>query len=751
MSHRFQVLRAVLLGSAVAVPLAPAWAQPSPSPSSQSGTADAIRVLLDEAGYLRSTNQPQKADEALDRVLSLDPRNPDALALKAQAATEAGNPAVAQATVKTLQDVRPDDPRIDGILQAIRMGSLDRAALADARRYANAGKPDDAVAAYQRVFHGEPPPPGLAAEYYQALGATQGSWQTARDQLAAQLRANPQDLKGQIAFAELLTYRDATRQQGIDRLKRLAQNRAIADQANWDLRQAQALHPEPDDTPASPGPRSNADDRAPAPSRNVLVVATEPDNEPVTREYERYGQYAAAEGRPAPARVAVEPAGPPVAADPENPFAMAAGPGDSTSMPDNPFRSMTAPTPDEPSPNPAPVAGAAAAPAQQTAADPLTADIDRSIEQVSAQVAPQLDVSLGLRGRSGATGLGQLFDVEAPVEASFSPAGYGRLKVTVTPVGLIAGTPSGFGRQFSGTNPLAANQTARARAQVAGGAALDFGYAYGPVSADIGSTPLGFVETNVVGGVQYAPRLTSNLVLRLTAERRAVTDSLLSYGGQRDLRTGESFGGVTRNRAYAQLEAQIGPYNLYAGAGGSALLGNRVKSNVEAEAGAGFSVPVWKSATQEVRAGADLVYFSFDRNLSNFTVGQGGYFSPQSFFAALFPVSYRQQLTPDLTYTVGGSVGVQTFRQASEAVFPSDPALQAQLDSLAAAGAGIAARYSGSHVLGVAGGASGSVDYRVNDALHLGAKAGFDRSGTFTEGTGLVYARYVFANPNRGE
>ncbi len=788
------LLLATVASTAMQAPAA--RGQLSPSPSAQSGTSDAIRVLLDQGTYLRGKNQPRKADEALDRVLSLDPRNTDALALRAQTAAEAGDAPLAQTMLGRLVLIRPDDPRIDGIREAMQMDPSDKAGLANARRLASDGRFEEAVAAYRRLFHGDAPVPGLAAEYYRTLGATQASWTATRDALSAQLRADPQDLRAQIAFAELLTYRGATRELGIERLRRLAASADVANQVNLDLRQAESAPSaaERATTAAEPRPHSSAGETplsgsavgavaaaaplaelagvplsiaslavaqetspaseptnaaprrsvpaSPAPRRLGLAAAPaapQPD-EPVTRDYERYAQYVPQADLTVPPDGALTRAAPTRTPPP--------GPDDPPVSPFiNPFRIASAPTPDEPRTSPSPIDSPPTLPG--ASADPLTADIDRSIQQVSADVAPRLDASLGLRGRSGQAGLGQLFDLEAPIEASFSPNGYGRLKVIVTPVGLFSGTPGGSQKQLFGTNPLVSNGVfGSGGSQTAGGAALDVAYAYGPLSADAGVTPIGFRETNAVGGVQYAPRLTNNLVLRLTAERRAVTDSLLSYGGQRDPRTGESWGGVTRNRLYAQFEQQIGPYSIYYGAGGAGLFGDKVQSNSEVEAGAGFTVPVWTTPTQEVRAGTSLVYFGYNRNLGVYTIGQGGYFSPQMFMAALFPVTYREQVNPDLSYLVGGTLGVQSFRTKSEAVFPSDPGLQSQLAAASAAGGAVGPRYGGSHEVGPAGGARAEVDYRVSDRLHIGGKIGFDRAGNFTEGAALVYARYVFTNPN---
>lgn len=404
-----------------------------------------------------------------------------------------------------------------------------------------------------------------------------------------------------------------------------------------------------------------------------------------------------------------------------------------------PFASGFGPTPtlDEPSGAPSALTRTQR---RQLPSDPVLRDIDTSIAQVSAIVAPQVNGAVSLRGRSGGVGLEKLFEIAAPLEASYSPGGTGRLKVQVTPEYLYSGHVNTANLQRFGTYPLSAGlPQVDARNQQASGTGLDVGYAYGDVSADFGVTPIGFQERSFVGGVQYAPRLTDQLTLRVVGERRAVTDSVLSYAGTEDPRSGLHFGGVTRNRGHAQLEGGVGQTYFYAGAGLAYLLGNRVDSNAEVDAGAGFSTPVYADATRQVRLGLDLVYFGFDKNLAGFTVGQGGYFSPQQFFAALIPVNFRHQITPDLLYNVGGSVGYQTFRNRSTDVFPGNPELQGAL-----APAGLATTTAGSHASGIAGGVHGDIDYRVTDTLHVGGQAGLDRSGSFTEGTGLVYARYVF-------
>ena len=104
------------------------------------------------------------------------------------------------------------------IQQALAAPPIDRGALGEARSLAAIPKPADAVAAYRRAFHGVTPPPNLALEYYQALNATEGNWDEAKQGFEAIVRTDPQNLPAQLAYAQALTYHEGTRADGIDRL-----------------------------------------------------------------------------------------------------------------------------------------------------------------------------------------------------------------------------------------------------------------------------------------------------------------------------------------------------------------------------------------------------------------------------------------------------------------------------------------------------------------------------------------------------
>ena len=90
MLSRPAAFRAALLATAVPISLATlpltalpvaSQAQTAGATSGQAGTGDVIRVLLDQAAYWRSKNETALADEALTRVLALDPANVDAVVM----------------------------------------------------------------------------------------------------------------------------------------------------------------------------------------------------------------------------------------------------------------------------------------------------------------------------------------------------------------------------------------------------------------------------------------------------------------------------------------------------------------------------------------------------------------------------------------------------------------------------------------------------------------------------------------------
>lgn len=382
----------------------------------------------------------------------------------------------------------------------------------------------------------------------------------------------------------------------------------------------------------------------------------------------------------------------------------------------------------------------------KAAPDAMLGNIESQIDTLQTQMAPSLDVDIGLRSRSGSGGLDSLTQATVPIVASL-PVGVGSAHwfAGLTPTVLSSGsldqaatTISRFGTLALHPSDLDTNGSSNQA-----GVAFDAGYANSWLSADAGSSPLGFRIANVLGGLELSPKLTPNLTLRLTGERRAVTDSVLSYAGLHDPGSDSVWGGVTRSRGHAQIELANREAVFYAGGGYSVLDGTHVASNSEIEAGIGGSIQVWHQDDQRVRIGIDVTYFGYDKNLRYFTLGQGGYFSPQSYIAAVVPVTWNGKSGP-WSWTAAGSVGYQNYTEHSSAYYPDDPGLQAALEDSNAT----LTSYAGRSVSGLAGSANGKVEYQLTSSLRLGATAFYQRAGDWDEAQALLTARYSFSgNP----
>jgi cellulose synthase operon protein C len=374
----------------------------------------------------------------------------------------------------------------------------------------------------------------------------------------------------------------------------------------------------------------------------------------------------------------------------------------------------------------------------QQPTDRLTREIAQEMAALEERTAPRASLAGNLRQRSGSSGVDRLLDLRAPVEAEFTPPVIGgRVTANVTAVSLDSGTlgtDSATQRRFGSGSLVNAIQNPRS---TAAGVGLGITYRRGDAFRfDIGSSPLGFPTTTLLGGIEVAPQIGSARI-RLTGERRSVEDSLLSWAGQRDQFNGRNWGNVVRTGGRGQVELPLGPGYIYAGGGYSVFEGQNVASNARIEAGAGFSYPVIQGPNGELSVGSDIVYFAYDRNQSHFTYGSGGYFSPQSYTAFNVPVDFRGR-SGDFRYRLGATAGYAVFRQEATPVFANDPALQRQLVARAAALNPTAitpllTAFPSQNQQNFVGGLRADLDYAITPRINLGAGFRYDKAADWDE------------------
>ncbi|EPK7576466.1 cellulose synthase subunit BcsC-related outer membrane protein [Klebsiella michiganensis] len=281
--------------------------------------------------------------------------------------------------------------------------------------------------------------------------------------------------------------------------------------------------------------------------------------------------------------------------------------------------------------------------------------------------------------------------------------------------------------------------------QKANGVALALALSGDEYRVDIGSTPLGQDLNTVVGGVKWSPKLTNYLSLIFTGERRSLTDSLLSWVGLKDSYSGKTWGQVTKNGGTLQLSYDDGDAGFYVGGGGYSYLGQNVASNTSINANAGVYLRPYHDEYRQLQTGLSMSYMDYSKNLSYFTYGQGGYFSPQNYVSVSLPVSLTEKYD-NWTMKLGGSVGYQSYSQDKSAYFPTNAEWQQTLETAVSNGFAKEAYYSATSKSGIGYTLRAGADYKVNKQMTLGGQVGYDTFGDYNESTAGLYIRYMLGD-----
>jgi hypothetical protein len=249
------------------------------------------------------------------------------------------------------------------------------------------------------------------------------------------------------------------------------------------------------------------------------------------------------------------------------------------------------------------------------------------------------------------------------------------------------------------------------------------------LTADLGMTPT---------GGELAPRLYADLSVagntdqygwKLSAHSLPVTESLLSYTGSRDPYTGTDWGRVFRHGVEAQGWRTIAPQWTVAGTvRAEAYRGQAVADNSGVYArlalGRNWQLPDFDYFS----IGPVLDYRRFDKNLSHFTHGHGGYYSPQRDIGLGLAVNAQTIEGRDWLLRGEAHVGL---RHQSEAATPWLP--------LAPDGR----FFESSQQTGFSGGLKLQGVWRLAPQWHLGAAVTYDRSPSFEQGGAYLFVRYL--------
>lgn len=269
------------------------------------------------------------------------------------------------------------------------------------------------------------------------------------------------------------------------------------------------------------------------------------------------------------------------------------------------------------------------------------------------------------------------------------------------------------------------------------GTALAMGWRAERLEWDIGTTPLGFPVEDVVGGIRIRGDL-AKLGWTLDVSRRALNNSLLSFAGTEDPRTGETWGGVRANGIRLGLSYdEGGSYGIWSSLQAHRLTGKNVEDNDRYRLMAGVYFRIIDEPDRRLRIGGNAMYWHYQKDLSGYTFGHGGYYSPQQYHSLSVPINYAQRWGGWSIYAEA-STGFSWARNDDSPYFPTRSDLQSE------AGNPI---FEGGRSDGFSYRFSFSAERRLTPNWFLGGMLGMERSvGSDYEPRGaLLYLRYSFA------
>lgn len=360
----------------------------------------------------------------------------------------------------------------------------------------------------------------------------------------------------------------------------------------------------------------------------------------------------------------------------------------------------------------------------------LRSDLDRHYRQSQTTFSLDSDYwgSSGTGGYSDLRALTQMAQLDTPLAGGTA---FGRLELVDMDAGDLPDSP--YRAQF-GT--CAARDCRGAAHQQSRGTTLAAGWQRGAWAFDLGTTPLGFEVVDWVGGATLTGDWHT-LGWGMTLSRRPVSSSLLSYGGTVDPGTGISWGGVRANGVRLDLSRDLGgAVGFWGSAQQHLLTGKNVPDNWRTRLMGGGYYKFVNETHRRASVGLSTMLWHYQQDLGGYTLGQGGYYSPQGYFSLSVPVSYRQR-TPDWSWELGGSGSWSYARTDDSRRYPLEGLLPAGLPDRNAPVKGGSSSGFGYTLNGV-------VEHRLTEHWRIGGRVDIQQADDYAPSHVTLFLRYTF-------
>ncbi|KNC94460.1 cellulose synthase complex outer membrane protein BcsC [Trabulsiella odontotermitis] len=375
--------------------------------------------------------------------------------------------------------------------------------------------------------------------------------------------------------------------------------------------------------------------------------------------------------------------------------------------------------------------------------------LKRGVRSDAADLYRQQDVNVTLEhdywGSSGTGGYSDLKAHTTMLQAD-APLADGRMFFRSDFVNMNAGTFSTSGGTYDdswGTCSLGDDGCRGGTKQSDSGASIAVGWKNDTWNMDLGTTPIGFNVVDVVGGLSYSDDL-GPFGYTLNVHRRPISSSLLAFGGQKDNdndgHTGTTWGGVRATGAGVSMSYDKGEANgVWASLGADSLNGKNVEDNWRVRWMTGYYYKVINENNRRVTIGLNNMIWHYDKDLSGYTLGQGGYYSPQSYLSFAVPVLWRER-TENWSWELGASGSWSHSRTKTMPRYPLNNLIPSQWQDEAASQIS-----QGSSSNGFGYTARGLLERRVTSNWFIGAAVDIQQAKDYAPSHFLMYVRYSAA------
>jgi tetratricopeptide (TPR) repeat protein len=661
-------------------------------------TADELRR---QARAWEARDRADLARQSLEKLVALRSAQAGDLLLLGEMDLQQSDLTAAQQVLMRLRQEFPTSAEVQTLATEVRVASQDRLGLASVHRLVQVGRGEQIGAALRHVFPDGAPNGILGIEYFELLAAAPDGRVEAQNGLWQLMRRHPGDARYTLAVARLLARRAQTARAAVALLEPLRGRPDVRVQAYQEaLNLAQAtLARAPADTVEEPlpsldppgAPRGPARVREPAPQ--TQSVATAPPLHPVTDDAApvsataetveavagdastpsptqwiwstyREARQLAADGDVATARARIEALTERYPQEDDARFARALWEEAQDDRAAARRWIETVPEGARGEGMQALLVRLAQSPSSTGSALVVAPDRPRDV----------VGWSLQWSNKPGDTGLSALQSVSLPIEWRHELPNHSQWALMAEAVSLDAGAVPSDVRAAQGLGTVAVNGLG----SLAGGSTRTQGLALGVAwhhrdwVLDVGTTPLGFARARWTGGVRFSPTW-QGWDLSLEGSHRAVTASLLSYAGRVDPGTGRFWGGVMESGVTARVGRYAREHSWSFSVHATALNGTEVVSNQRWGVRWSADQRVATLGSGQVTLGGVLAFESYAHNLLGYTLGNGGYFSPQDYTTVAIPVEWTRR-TDQSALRLRFAPTLSHRHDASSPWYPNHPA-----------------------------------------------------------------------------